>query len=204
MSNDMIKKAGAFEIINHWVMAISFLILTISGFGFMFHIEQVGSALGDFNQMRVIHNWTGVVFIVSLFFTIFNYLPVSLKFSSDDIAWLFKGGGYLSKKIQIPPQDELNAGQKLYYFVILLLGTAISVSGIIIWLRPEMTDLNKWVLFSFLVHNISFDIMVIAVPVHIYMGTLANPGTLRIMISGKVPLDWAKKRHSKWVQKKGY
>ena len=200
----MIRKVTGSEILIHWTLAISFFILTISGFGFLFHMESVGSAFGGFNQMRAIHNWAGVVFAAALLLTIFHYLPVSLKFSPDDVTWLRKGGGYFSKKPQLPPQDEINAGQKLLYIVVLLLGIAISVTGIIIWLRPDMTEMNKWVLFSFLIHNISFDIYLIVIPVHIYMATLANPGTLRIMISGSVPVEWARKRHAKWVQKMGY
>ncbi len=205
MNNNMIRKVNGLEILIHWTLAISFFILVISGFGFLFHMESVGSAFGGFNQMRDIHNWVGVVFAVALFLTVFHYLPVALRFTSDDTAWLLKGGGYFSKKkAHVPPQDEINAGQKLLYIVVLLMGIAISVTGIIIWLRPDMTEMNKWVLFSFLVHNISFDIYLIVIPVHIYMATLANPGTLRIMISGSVPVEWARKRHAKWVQKMGY
>jgi formate dehydrogenase subunit gamma len=43
----------------------------------------------------------------------------------------------------------------------------------------------------------------IAVTSHIYLATLANPGTFRIMIYGTVPVEWARKRHEKWVQKMG-
>jgi len=205
MNNNMIRKVTGLEILIHWTLAISFFILVISGFGFLFHMESVGSAFGGFNQMRAIHNWVGIVFAVALFLTVFHYLPVALRFTSDDTDWLLKGGGYFSrKKAHVPPQDEINAGQKLLYIVVLLLGIAISVTGIIIWLRPDMTEMNKWVLFSFLIHNISFDIYLIVIPVHIYMATLANPGTLRIMISGSVPVEWARKRHAKWVQKMGY
>ena len=200
----MIKKVSGLEILVHWTMAISFFILVISGFGFMFHLEGVGSAFGGFNQMRAIHNWAGVVFAAALFLTIFHYLPVALKFTSDDVSWLTKAGGYLSKKAQLPPQDEINAGQKLLYIAVLLLGIGVSATGVIIWLRPDMAELNRWVLFSFLVHNICFDIFLMVIPVHIYMATLANPGTLRIMISGTVPVEWARKRHAKWVQKMGY
>lgn len=200
----MIRKVSGLEILIHWTLAISFFILVISGFGFMFHLEQVGSAFGGFNQMKTIHNWVGVVFAAALFLTIFHYLPVALKFTSDDAAWLLKGGGYFSKKAHVPPQDEINAAQKLLYIIVLLLGIAISATGIIIWLRPDMAELNRWILLSFLVHNISFDIYLIAIAAHIYFATLANPGTLRIMISGTVPLEWARKRHAKWVQKMGY
>jgi len=204
MSNNMIKKVTGLEIFIHWTMAISFFILVISGFGFMFKMEQIGSAFGGFAQMRNIHNWAGLVFAGALFLTIFHYLPVALKFSSDDVAWLLKGGGYFSKKAHVPPQDEINAGQKLLYFAVLFSGIAIAATGIIIWLRPNMADLNNVVPLSFLIHNISFVIYLIVVPIHIYMATLANPGTLRIMISGSVPVEWARKRHAKWVQKMGY
>lgn len=200
----MVRKANAFEIINHWALAISFIILTITGFGFLFHLEQLNSIFGNFNTMRAWHNWTGVVFIVALFLTVFNYLPVSLRFSSDDIGWILKAGGYFSKKAKVPPQDILNAGQKIFYLGLLLVGIAIALSGFIIWLRPAVPAINKWVLLSHLVHNIAFDLMVIAIPGHIYLGTFANPGTFRIMVYGTVPLEWAKKRHAKWVQKIGF
>jgi len=201
MSNNMVKKANAFEIMNHWALAISFFILVISGFGFLFHLEQLNSVFGSFSQMRDIHNWAGVVFAVSLFFTIFNYLPVALSLSADDIAWISKGGGYFSKKTEVPPQDRLNTGQKLFYIFILIVGIAITASGLVIWLMPEV---KKWIYLSFLAHNIGFDLMVIAIPLHIYLGTLANPGTFRIMVYGTVPIEWAKKKHAKWVQKMGF
>ncbi len=200
MSN-MVRKASAFEILNHWVMAVSFFILSVSGYGFLFHVEGIGSVFGGFNQMKAIHNWAGVVFSISLFFTLFSYIVEALSISSDDIAWIFKGGGYFSKKTVVPPQGKLNTGQKLYYLTVLAAGIAITATGLILWLRPEMADLKKWILLSHLVHNISFVVMVIAIPLHIYLATLANPGTFRIMVYGTVPAEWARKRHPKWVQK---
>lgn len=201
----MVRKVTTSEILVHWALALSFFILVISGFGFLFHIEQVGSVFGGFDLMRTIHNWAGVVFAFALVLTIPHYLPLSLNFTSDDKAWLRKAGGYLSKKTQVSlPQDEINAGQKLLYIAVLTLGIAISVTGIIIWLIPASQGTNKLVLFSFLIHNISFDIFLIVIPIHIYMATLVNPGTFRIMVYGTVPLEWARKRHSKWVQKMGW
>jgi formate dehydrogenase subunit gamma len=199
----MVRKASVFEILNHWSLAVSFFILTVSGFGFLYHIEGVGSIFGGFNQMKTIHNWAGVVFSVSLFFTLFSYIVEALSISGDDIAWIFKGGGYFSKKTVVPPQGKLNTGQKLYYLTVLIAGIAITATGLVIWLRPEMADIRKWILLSHLVHNISFVFMVIAIPLHIYLATLANPGTVRIMFYGTVPVEWARKRHPKWVQKIG-
>lgn len=201
---NMVKKATTFEILNHWVMAISFIILAVTGYGFLFHLEPLNSVFGNFNIMKNWHKWSGVVFAASLFFTIFNYLPVSLSFGGDDIGWIFKAGGYFSKRAAVPPQDRLNAGQKLLYLIVLVLGTAIAVSGFIIWFRPAGVDIRTWVLLSHLVHNVGFVLMVAIIPLHIYLATLANPGTFRIMVYGTVPLEWAKKRHAKWVQKMGF
>ena len=95
---------------------------------------------------------------------------------------------------------KYNPGQKLYYLAILLSGIAIALSGLGIWL---MKDNASVMLLSHLVHNVAFCIFVIAVPVHIYMSTLANPGTFQIMVNGKVPLDLAKKRYPKWMKAVG-
>ncbi|MDA8168826.1 MAG: formate dehydrogenase subunit gamma [Nitrospiraceae bacterium] len=202
MSERMIRKAGAFEILNHWALALSFFVLALSGAGFLYHLEGVAALFGGPQGMRGIHNWAGVVFAVSLAGTVFNYLGVSLSFSYDDIDWLMKGGGYLSrKKINVPPQDKINTGQKLYYLGVLFAGGLISASGLAIWLLPGNREL---VLASHFVHTLCYAALLFFIPIHIYLATLANPGTVRIMISGTVPLDWARKRHAKWVKKMGY
>jgi formate dehydrogenase subunit gamma len=43
----------------------------------------------------------------------------------------------------------------------------------------------------------------VAVPVHVYLGTLANPGTFRIMVYGTVPMDFARKKYPKWIKEIG-
>ncbi len=70
----MITKATVCEILNHWLLTVSFFILAASGFGFLFQMSGVGALFGGFNQMRIIHNWSGVVFMISLLLTMFNYV----------------------------------------------------------------------------------------------------------------------------------
>ncbi len=195
------RKASTEEIINHWFLAISCILLIITGYGFVFKLEGIYRLFGSNNTMKVVHNWAGVVFSISLFVTLFNYLKESLTFDADDWAWIKMAGGYLSKgHVKVPPMGKLNTGQKLYYIAVLLCGIAIAVSGFAIWLLPG----NKPViLLSHLTHNLAFVLFVIAVPAHIYLGTLANPGTLQIMISGNVPLELAKKRYPKWMKEIG-
>jgi formate dehydrogenase subunit gamma len=199
--SEMVRKASVAEIINHWILAGSCILLIITGYGFVFKIEQIYALFGSNMTMKIVHNWAGVVFSASLFATLFNYLHEALTYDSDDWAWIKMGGGYLSKKhTTAPPMGKLNTGQKFYYLVILFAGIAISLSGFSIWLVQGNRTLT---LASHLVHNLAFVLFVISVPAHIYLGTLANPGLLRIMISGTVPLEVARKRYPKWMKEIG-
>lgn len=198
---EMVRKATTEEIINHWIMAISCIVLIISGYGFLFKIEQVTALFGSNIIMKVVHNWAGVVFILSLFATMFNYLGEALTYDADDWQWIKVGGGYLSKgHVKSPPMGKMNTGQKLYYLAILIAGFGIAASGFAIWLMPGTRTLT---LASHLVHNLAFILFVVAVPAHIYLGTIANPGTFRIMLDGMVPIELAKKRYPKWMKQIG-
>ena len=198
---EMVKKASAEEIINHWFLALSCILLIITGYGFVFKLEQVYALFGSNETMKLVHNWAGVVFSLSLLATLFNYLGEALTYDADDWAWLKMGGGYLSRKpVKSPPMGKLNTGQKLYYLVILLAGAAIAASGFAIWLVPGIRTLT---LVSHLVHNLCFVLFVVAIPVHAYLGTIANPGTFRIMVYGTVPIEFARKRYPKWMKEIG-
>ncbi len=199
--SEMVKKASTEEIINHWILAVSCILLAITGYGFLFQLKAIGAAFGGFNAMRAVHNWSGVVFIVSLFATVFNYLHESLTFDADDWAWIKMGGGYLSRgPKKAPPMGKLNTGQKFYYLVILAAGILIAASGFSIWFVTGSRALTQ---ASHLVHNLAFILFVVAVPVHAYLGTLANPGTFRIMVSGTVPIEFARKKYPKWMKEIG-
>ncbi len=201
MNEKMVTKATPAEIVNHWVLAASCILLIITGYGFVFKVGAIYAVFGSNTAMKIVHNWTGVIFTCSLCGTLFNYLGEALDLSRDDWNWIKMGGGYLSKKpVPVPPMGKINTGQKLYYLAILAGGIAIAASGFAIWMiQGERTI----VLIAHLVHNLAFILFVVAVPAHIYLGTLANPGLLRIMITGTVPLEVAKKRYPKWMKEMG-
>ena len=197
---EMVRKSSGDEILNHWVLAASCILLIISGYGFLFQTEAIGSLFGGFNTMKTVHNWVGVVFILSLLYSMRHYFTDALEYDEDDRQWFKVAGGYLSHKVKVPPMGKYNPGQKLYYLAILGAGIAIALSGFAIWL---VQDNQTLILISHLVHNVAFCIFIIAVPVHIYLSTLANPGTFQIMVNGTLPLEVAKKRYPKWMKAAG-
>ncbi len=196
----MIQKSTAFERIVHWLLALSCLALLLTGLGFLYKdsLGWLNTLFGGVHAARLVHNWGGIVFAVSLVLSLGTWVPECLKWSSDDSKWLGMAGGYLSKEKakELPPQGKINAGQKIAGIMVFVSGILISVSGLIIWLA---TPTPVWVL----IHNVCALIFSVIVPVHIYLATAANPGTFRIMTRGDVPLYWAKKKHPKWVKEIG-
>jgi formate dehydrogenase subunit gamma len=197
---EMVRKSSVDEVLNHWILAGSCILLMITGFAFLFHLEPVGSVFGGFNTMKSVHNWGGVVFSLSLLYSMRHYLKDAFEYDADDARWFMVAGGYLSHKVKVPPMGKYNPGQKLYYLGIVGAGIAISVSGFGIWFMKDDATL---MLLSHLVHNVAFCVFVIAVPVHIYLSTLANPGTFQIMVTGSLPLSEARKKYPKWIKAVG-
>jgi formate dehydrogenase subunit gamma len=195
--SELIRKETTFGIVNHWTLAISCILLTISGFGFLYQNEFIGTLFGGFTAMKYIHNWLGVVFTVSLLLSMPIWLKECIMYDKDDVAWIRAAGGYLSHKVAIPPMHKLNTGQKFAYLGVLGMGFGIIATGFVIWLFPANQTL---MILAHFLHNLCFIGIALFIPVHVYLGAIANPGTMRIMIYGTVPVWWARKKSPKWIQ----
>jgi len=194
----MIQKTTCFERFVHMLLALSGITLLLTGLGFLYQQELgwLNTIFGGAHIAKGIHNWGGIVFIAALVLSLGTWFPESLKWSKEDSEWIGMLGGYLSKDKKTPAQGKINAGQKLVGLLVMIFGILIGISGLIMWLSPGST---VW----FLIHNISFLVFAIIMPLHIYMATAANPGTFRIMTRGDVPLYWARKKHAKWIEETG-
>lgn len=200
--SSMVKKTSGYERVVHWAMALSCLILIITGFGFLYQQELgwLNTIFGGQHIAKRFHNWSGVVFTIAVIFSIGLWLPEALSFTKEDRQWFGMLGGYLSKYKEPPPQGKINAGQKLVVWLVVIFGILISASGFLMWLTPGSKGV---MMLGHFLHNISFFVFAILVPLHIYLATAANPGTFRIMTRGDVPLYWAKKKHAKWIKDMG-
>lgn len=197
---EMVRKSSVDEILNHWILAGSCILLMVTGFAFLFHWQAVSSVFGGVNGMKTVHNYGGVVFSLALLYSLRHYFKDALEYDADDRQWFKVAGGYLSHKVTVPPMGKYNPGQKLYYLAVVGAGIAIALSGFALWF---MKDNASILLLAQLVHNIAFIVFVIAVPLHAYLGTLANPGTFKLMVSGTLPLSEAKRRYPKWMKAAG-
>jgi formate dehydrogenase subunit gamma len=158
----MIQKTTISERLNHWGLAISFFVLALTGLGFEFKsLGWLSTVFGGKALSSDIHKWSGVVFGLSILFSVSSYLGEALSFGPEDMEWIRLRGGYLGVRGNVPPQGKLNAGQKLYYLTVLLFGLLILVSGFIIWLAGGS---RGWMQIAHFLHNLSFVVLVTACP----------------------------------------
>jgi formate dehydrogenase subunit gamma len=142
-----------------------------------------------------------------------------------DVVWLMKGGGMFKKGVH-PPAYKFNAGQKLVFWAVILLGTSVSMSGLslllpyelplfaktfevmnqlgfaLVWGAPLPTDLSPIAEMQLaqLWHAVVALAMIVVIIAHIYIGTLGMEGAFDAMGSGQVDLNWAKEHHNLWVE----
>jgi formate dehydrogenase subunit gamma len=97
---------------------------------------------------------------------------------------------------KVPPAGKYNAGQKLFFWVQSLLGIVFVATGLLLWF-PESFGaglLNTMRLLHYAA-ALAGGLLLI---VHVYLGTVAYPGTARGMIEGTVTTAWARLHHSRW------
>jgi len=150
MKKGLIKATDAFERIVHWSLAVSCLILCITGLGMMFHsFNFIGTLMGGLKSLKYIHNFSGLFFILAIVFTIRMWWKEAGIFSMpEDLEWMMCAGGYLWHVDKVPEVGKYNPGQKAFFlavafFVHLYLGTIGSPGSL-----PAM--LHGWVTRSWL------------------------------------------------------
>ena len=123
----------AIERFGHWLLAGSFILLGITGLISLFGRKVLIPTFGheSFATIAVaskwVHNNVSWAFMIGLVMIFVMWVLHNLPHRSD-INWLLKGGGIIGSAH--PPAKKFNAGQKLIFWSVIVLGASISVSGL--------------------------------------------------------------------------
>jgi formate dehydrogenase subunit gamma len=112
------------------------------------------------------------------------------------LEWLKRGGGLLGR--DHAPAQRFNAGQKLIYWIVVLGGGAVAVSGYAL-IFPFYGTTVAGMQQAEIVHSIVAVLFIAAMLGHIYIGTIGMEGAFEAMGSGTVDVIWAKEHHSLWL-----
>lgn len=182
----------------HLVRMISFLLLTLTGYIFFYNNVTMLRMFFSTPGVAVIFHWvTGLIFLGASVVSAILWAK-DAKFASYDREWLKKQGGYFGGKEVEVAAGRLNAGQKIFVWLSLALSFIMGVTGVLLIFKNSLPLSFSCVTST--IHGLFAVIFVASIIAHAYLGTIANPGTWRAMVDGKVGRKWAKKHHSEWYK----
>jgi formate dehydrogenase subunit gamma len=203
-SGRKIIRFKAFERFSHWLTAVSFVVLGLTGlnitFGKILLLPLIGpDAFSSVSQMaKYAHNFTSFSFVVGLVLIIVIFFQDNLP-ERVDLEWIRQGGGFI--KDRHAPASRFNPGEKAVYWLSLAAGIVVSVSGFILLFPFYGTNIADMQIAQ-AVHAIVAVLFVALILGHIYIGTLGMEGAFEAMGTGEVDLNWAKEHHDVWLARK--
>jgi formate dehydrogenase subunit gamma len=186
---------------NHWVTAISLILLALSGLA-LFHpsLFFLSGLFGGGQATRAIHPWIGVVLFFSFAGLFFRFWKANL-WNADDGTWMARLKDVLTgHEEKLPEVGKYNAGQKIVFWSMSLLIVVLITSGILIWDQyfAEASAINTKRI-AVLVHAVAAVAIICVWIVHVYAAIWVK-GTIGAMTRGQVTGGWAWRHHRKWLR----
>jgi len=202
LSGRMVKRFTDYERIVHWVLAIVFLFLAITGLilllGRTLLIPLLGHNLFSLlaSASKEGHNLFGPIFLVSLVLMFISFARRNI-YEKGDLTWLLKGGGFVGKGHV--SGGFFNMGEKSWYWLVIIVGLVISISGMIL-VSPNFGQGRVIMEISHVVHVLGAIILIAISIGHMYMGSIGTEGSSEAMKSGYVDINWVEAHHDRWAK----
>lgn len=202
----LIRRYTAIERTVHWTVAITFVILGLTGlvitFGKAVLLPLIGYTLFSWLAIlaKNLHNFTGPIFSMALPIMIVVFLHENLPRAYDWV-WIKRFGGLLDRTgTSHVPSGKANAGQKaLFWLMVVAAGLTLVVTGLILDF-PNFNQTRQTMQLANVVHMIAGLVGVTLVSAHIYLGTIGMRGAYEAMRYGYVDESWAREHHEYWYQ----
>lgn len=201
-SGRKVVRFSGFERFSHWLTAISFVLLGLTGLNITFGKLLLRPLLGAdaFASLaqgaKYVHDMVSFSFVLGLFLIAVLWFRDNIPTQVDG-DWLKQGGGFV--KSRHPHAGRFNAGEKLVYWLALLAGLAVIVSGYLLLFPFYVTNVAGMQVAQ-VVHAVIAILYVALILGHIYMGTFGMEGALEAMSTGEVDYNWAKEHHDLWLE----
>ncbi|MCH8951273.1 MAG: formate dehydrogenase subunit gamma [Proteobacteria bacterium] len=229
-SGTLIERFKPVERCGHWLLAGSFILLALTGLNLLYGRDLLIPLFGKETFAAItqggkwVHNNVAWAFMLGLVMIFVMWVAHNLP-SKTDLKWIAQGGGLFTEGVH-PPARKFNAGQKLIFWAVILLGASVSLSGVsllfpyelpvfattfailnslgaeAVWGAPLATDLSPLVEMQYaqIWHTMVALAMIVVIVAHIYIGTLGMEGAFDAMGSGMVDRNWAEEHHGLWVE----
>ena len=203
MKNDSLKisRFTAAERVNHWLVALSFILLALSGLVF-FHpaFYPLNQLFGGGVWTRILHPLLGVLLMVSFGLMFVRFREFN-RITATDKEWLRHAREMVAGDDRnMPEADKFNAGQKVLFWLLVACMVLLLLSGIVIW-RAYFSFLFPLAVIRLasVIHAAAGAGMIALIMGHIYMSIWTKEST-DAMLYGQVRRAWAKQHHAAWFR----
>lgn len=197
----MILRTKFIDRICHWIVVISFFLVSLSGIALFFPtLQWLTQTFGTPQMGRIMHPFFGVLIVICLVPMFFRFVGHNIP-KRGDLPWflhiieVLKGNEH-----EVSDVGKYNPGQKMMFWSIMGLTLVLLITGVIMW-RPYFAHLFPIdiVRYAILIHAAAAIVLIHAILIHMYMAFWVK-GSIKGMIEGKVSERWAKKHHPRWAR----
>lgn len=196
-----VSRYRGFTRMNHWVTALSLIVLLLSGLAlFSPHLYFLTGLFGGGQTTRWLHPIAGIVLFFSFLVLFLQLWRLNLP-RPEDATWVENIGDVVTgHEEKLPELGKYNAGQKFIFWAMSVLIVVLIGSGIMVWEQyfPDLVTLpvRRW---AMLVHSLAAVAIILVFILHVY-AAIWTRGTIRAMTQGTVTGGWAWRHHRKWLR----
>jgi len=185
--------------VHHWTVAVLFFLCLLTGLPIWMPVfGWMANLVGGLHVARWLHPWTGVALSLAMLWMFLHWLG-DMRLEPRDREWLGpKALAYMKEGTDTSEEGKYNGGQKLFFFAVSLAVVGLLLTGVVMWNPLAFPRLLSET--AILLHDVTFILFTVAIVLHVYLGTAAEPGTFRAMIRGTVTRRWARFHHGRWYR----
>lgn len=202
MSNgNLIERYNPEERANHWVVAIAFILLALSGLA-LFHpaFFWLTNLFGGGTWTRILHPYIGLVLAIAFWLLAWRVWERN-RIDDADREWMRRLRDVVANRdAGLPEVGHYNAGQKVLFWTMLGSVAVLLASGVVIW-QPWFAPYFPVFLVrvAVLLHALAAFVLIASFLVHVYAAIWVK-GSIRAMTRGTVTRAWAKQHHAGWYR----
>ena len=196
-----VSRYRGFTRANHWVTALSLIVLLLSGLA-LFHpsLYFLTGLFGGGQTTRWLHPFVGILLFFSFLVLFLQLWRLNLP-RPEDRTWVSHIGDVVKgHEERLPELGKYNAGQKGVFWAMSVLIVVLIGSGVMIWEQffPDLVTIpvRRW---AMLIHSLAAVAIILVFIMHVYAAFWTR-GTLRAMTRGTVTGGWAWRHHRKWLR----
>lgn len=185
--------------INHWVGAISMILLAFTGLIMYWPpLFPLANLVGGGQVVRTIHPYIGIVMFFSFFGLFFRFWRLNI-WENSDLKWILEIKDVLEgDEENLPMIGKYNFGQKCIFWSMSFGLIILIVTGFMVWqayFAPFVPVM--WQRYALLIHSIVAACIIAVWLFHVY-AVYWIAGSMTAMIKGKVTGGFAWAHHRKW------